>query len=229
MTDPFPPAAAIRVWDLPTRVFHAALAILVVAAIASAEAGGEWMAWHLRCGEAVLTLVAFRWAWGLVGGHWSRFAQFLPLPGPLVRHLRGRPSAADAPGVGHSPLGALSVWTFMILLTLQVATGLVADDEIATTGPLNARVDPRMARTASDWHAGWGAELLMALIALHVLAVGWYAWRRRDPLLRAMWTGDKPLPAATRASRDDPAARLYALAIWLVAAGALCALLRWAA
>ena len=228
MTDPFPSTVAIRVWDLPTRVFHVALAVLVIAAIVTAELGGNWMPWHLRCGEAVLTLVAFRWVWGFVGGHWSRFAQFLPAPARLVRHLRGRALPQDAPGVGHSPAGALSVWAFLVLLTLQVATGLVADDEIATTGPLNAHVDADLARSASDWHAGWGADLLMALIALHVLAVGWYTWRRRDPLLRAMWSGDKALPATTRASRDGGAARLLALAIWLAAGAAVLALLHWA-
>jgi len=225
-----PPHAdtAIRIWDLPTRVFHAALASLVVAAIVTAELGGNWMPWHLRCGEAVLTLLVFRWAWGFVGGHWSRFAQFLPTPARLARHLRGRPLPQDAPGVGHGPLGALSIWAFLLLLTLQVATGLVADDEIATTGPLNARVDVALARLASGWHADWGADLLIGLIALHVAAVAWYRWRGHRTLLRAMWTGDKPVPAGTRASRDDAPARLLALAIWLAAVGALAALLRWA-
>jgi cytochrome b len=220
-------ARVVRIWDLPTRLFHAALAIGVAAAIATAELGGDWMAWHLRCGEAVLSLLAFRWIWGWVGGHWSRFAQFLPSPARIVRHVRGRPDAADALRAGHNPLGALSVWAFLILLSAQVATGLVADDEIATTGPLNARVGTRLAARATHWHAGWGADLLFALIALHVLAVAWHA-RRGEPLVRAMWrTGDKSAPAATRASRDGRAARLAALAIWALAAAGTWALVRW--
>ena len=139
-----------RVWDLPTRVFHAALALAVVAAIVTAEIGDDWMAWHLVCGEAVMSLLVFRWAWGLVGGHWSRFAQFLPAPGRVLRHLRGQTNEAEAGGVGHNPLGTLSVWAFLLLLSAQVATGLVADDEIATTGPLNARVSGHLARRASE-------------------------------------------------------------------------------
>jgi len=216
----------VRIWDLPTRVFHVLLVVLVTAAIVTAEFGGDWMAWHLRCGEAVLTLLAFRWVWGLAGGRWSRFATFLPAPGRLARALRGRDGADER--VGHNALGALSVWAFLALLSAQVATGLVADDDVDTTGPLNAHVSHRLAKSASRWHAGWGADLIFALIALHVLAVAWYTWRKREPLLRAMWSGDKPLPPATPASRDDAASRLLALAIWFAAAGGVWALVRWA-
>jgi cytochrome b len=206
----------VRIWDLPTRVFHALLAVLVTAAIVTAEIGDDWMPWHLRCGEAVLALLAFRWIWGLVGGRWSRFASF----------LRGR--AGDAERIGHNALGALSVWAFLVLLSVQVATGLVADDEVDTTGPLNAHVGTRLAKRASRWHAGWGADLIFALIALHLLAIAWYTWRKREPLLRAMWRGDKPLPPDTPASRDDRASRLLALAIAAAAAGAVWGLVRWA-
>ena len=216
----------VRIWDLPTRVFHVLLAVLVMAAIVTAEVGGAWMPWHLRCGEAVLTLLAFRWAWGLAGGRWSRFANFLPGPTRLVRALRGRAGAHER--IGHNAFGALSVWAFLLLLSVQVATGLVADDDVDTVGPLNAHVGHRLAKSASRWHAGWGADLILALIALHVLAIAWYTLRRREPLLRAMWSGDKPLPPATPASRDDAVSRLAALAIWLVAAIAVWALVRWA-
>ena len=216
----------VRIWDLPTRVFHALLAVLVTTAIVTAEIGDDWMPWHLRCGEAVLALLAFRWIWGLVGGRWSRFASFLPAPAGVARALRGR--AGDAERIGHNALGALSVWAFLVLLSVQVATGLVADDEVDTTGPLNAHVGTRLAKRASHWHAGWGADLILGLIALHVLAIAWYTWRKREPLLRAMWRGDKPLPPDTPASRDDRASRLLALAIAAAAAGAVWGLVRWA-
>jgi cytochrome b len=219
-------SAPVRIWDLPTRLFHLLLAVLVTAAVVTAKVGGDWMPWHLRCGEAVLSLLAFRWAWGLVGGRWSRFATFVPAPARLARALRGRASAGER--IGHNALGALSVWTFLVLLSIQVATGLVADDDIDTTGPLNAHVSGHLARRASGWHAGWGADLILGLIALHVLAVAWYTLRKREPLLRAMWSGDKPLPPATTRSRDDAASRLLALAIWLAAAAGVWALVRWA-
>ena len=224
-----PAHAAVRVWDLPTRVFHAALALAVTAAIVTAEIGGDWMAWHPVCGEAIMSLLVFRWIWGLVGGHWSRFAQFVPSARRVVGYLRAK-AVAGRGDVGHNPLGTLSVWAFLLLLTVQVATGLVADDDVATTGPLNAHVGARLARRASGWHAGWGADLVFVLIALHLAAVAWYTWRRpahrREPVLRAMWSGDKPAPAATRASRDTAATRLLALAIWLLAAGGVAWMVR---
>jgi cytochrome b len=120
------------------------------------------------------------------------------------------------------------VWAFLLLLSLQVATGLVADDDIDTTGPLNAHVSGHLAKRASGWHAGWGADAVMALVALHVLAIGWYTWRRRAPLLRAMWTGDKPLPPGTPASIDNAGRRVLALVIWAMAAVGVWALIRWA-
>jgi len=224
LTDPV--HVPVRIWDLPTRVFHGALAVLVTAAVVTAEVGGDWMAWHLWCGEAVLSLLVFRWAWGLVGGRWSRFASFLPTPARLDRALRGRAAADD--GTGHNPLGSLSVWAFLLLLSLQAATGLVADDDVATTGPLNAHVGRHLANRASGWHAGWGANLILALIALHVIAIAWYALRRREPLLRAMWTGDKPLPPDTRASADGASSRWLALTIWVIAASGVWMLVRWA-
>jgi len=216
----------VRIWDLPTRVFHVALAVLVTAAIVTAKLGDDWMAWHLRCGETVMALLLFRWTWGVVGGRWSRLATFLPTPARLARALRGRATAEDA--IGHGALGSLSVWAFLLLLSLQVATGLVADDDVATTGPLNAHVAGRLAKRASAWHAGWGADLILALIALHVLAIGWYTLRLRAPLLRAMWSGDKPLPAGTPASADSAASRGLGLAIWAAAAVGVWALVRWA-
>ncbi|MBC7665909.1 MAG: cytochrome b/b6 domain-containing protein [Caulobacter sp.] len=219
-------AIPVRIWDLPTRLFHVGLAVGVTAAIVTAKLGGDWMAWHLRCGEAVMALLLFRWAWGFAGGRWSRLRTIVPTPARVGRALRGRATAAD--GIGHGALGSLSVWAFLLLLSLQVATGLVADDDIATTGPLNAHVAGHLAKRASGWHAGWGADLILALIGLHVLAIGWYTLRLSAPLLRAMWTGDKPLPPETPASRDDLGRRLLALVLVVAASGCVWALVRWA-
>lgn len=63
----------VRVWDLPTRLFHWSLAVTIVGSVVSAKIGGNAMVWHLRFGYAVLALLLFRLVWGLVGSHWSRF------------------------------------------------------------------------------------------------------------------------------------------------------------
>ena len=216
--DTDPASTPVRVWDLPTRLFHWLLALAVLAAIVTAHVGGNWMVWHTKLGLFVLALLLFRVVWGLIGGRWSRFASFVYSPATLLRYLRGQGGDAERLDIGHSPLGALSVFGLLGLLLVQVATGLVADDEISTTGPLNRFVAERTASRASHWHADIGQWILIALIVLHVLAIGWYLRARRNNLLRPMLLGDKPLPAGTPASADGMAQRLLALAV-----GAACA------
>ena len=223
-----PPTVPTRVWDLPTRACHWLLAACVFAAIACAEVGGNWMPWHFRCGYAAMSLLMFRWIWGFAGGRWSRFASFAPSPRRVVAYLRGAPDPRDAAGAGHNPLGALSVWALLLLLTAQVATGLFADDEIASSGPLNKFVGARAAGRLTGWHADIGGTALMALIGLHLLAIAFYARRRGRNLLHPMLTGDAPLPPAVPASRDSAGTRLLALAIWGACLAAVLALLRWA-
>ena len=204
-----------RVWDLPTRLFHWALFVCTCAAVLTACIGGNAMAWHVRLGETVLALLMFRGAWGLVGGRWSRFASFTFGPRTLWRYLRG---GDERLAVGHSPLGALAVWALLGWLLLQVGTGLIADDQIATTGPLASKVSEAASERASGWHAGPGQWGLYVLVGLHVLAIVVYALRRRD-LLTPMISGDKDLPEGTPASRDGWGTRLLALALFALCAG----------
>ena len=124
----------VRVWDLPTRLFHWALVVCVIGQIITANVGGNWMNWHLRLGYTVLTLLLFRLVWGFVGGHWSRFSSFLYAPSTVLNYLRGQ--ARPEHRVGHNPLGAFSVFALLAILLLQVGSGLFSDDEIAFTGPL---------------------------------------------------------------------------------------------
>ena len=205
----------IRIWDLPTRLFHWTLALCVVALIVTAKLGGNAMNWHLRLGYAVLALLVFRLLWGLVGGHWSRFASFFPTPGRLLRYLSGRSTPEET--AGHTPLGALSVFALLGVLAVQVTTGLMSDDEIAFAGPLTARVSGDAVSAATGWHAGWGQWLVIGLVALHVLAVVYYQLRRKG-LVRAMLVGDKRLAQPVPASRDGARTRL--LALLLLALGA---------
>jgi cytochrome b len=215
----------VRIWDLPTRVFHALLALAVVGAVVSAKIGGAAMAWHFRFGYLVFALLLFRLLWGFLGGRWSRFASFLHSPAVTLRYLRGRSSPADAVDVGHSPLGALSVFAVLGVLAVQVATGLVGDDEIANVGPLNRLVSGATGLAATAWHKGWGQWTILALVALHVAAVAVYAWRGRN-LVAPMVHGDKTLPAGTPGSDDARAMRLRALVLALSSAVAVWAVVR---
>jgi cytochrome b len=223
MNDPRPGtgASAVRVWDLPTRLFHWLLALTVVGSVVSAKIGGNAMVWHFRFGYLVLGLLAFRLLWGLVGGRWSRFASFFYGPGEVLRYLRGQSRPGEHHDVGHNPLGSLSVLALLGVLVLQVATGLVADDEIANVGPLNRFVSGALAGNATHWHKDYGQWLVLALVALHVAAIVYYLLRKNNNLVRPMLVGDKALPPGTPPSTDSAGTRLLALALAaLCAAGA---------
>ena len=215
----------VRIWDLPTRLFHVVLALAVVGAVASAKIGGAAMAWHFRFGYLVFGLLVFRLVWGFMGGRWSRFASFLHSPAATLRYLRGRAAPGDGLDVGHSPLGALSVFAVLALLAVQVATGLVGDDEIASVGPLNRYVAPATGLAATAWHKGWGQGIILGLVALHLVAVALYAWRGRN-LVAPMWHGDKTLPAGTPGSDDAMPMRLRALVLALASALVVWAVVR---
>lgn len=216
---PEPVLAPVRVWDLPTRVFHWGLASVVALSVVSAKIGGDAMAWHFRSGYLVLTLLSFRLLWGLVGGRWSRFASFIYTPGTLLRYVRGRAAPDERLEVGHTPTGALSVLALLALLAAQLATGLVADDEIAHQGPLYRHASSDTVLAATAWHQSWGQWLVLALVALHLLAIAYHGLHRRLNLTRPMFSGDKLLPAATPASADGMPQRVLALVLLLLCAG----------
>ncbi|RQP24117.1 cytochrome b/b6 domain-containing protein [Piscinibacter terrae] len=222
------PLLPTRVWDLPTRLFHWVLATCVIASIVSAQIGGNAMVWHFRLGYVVFTLLAFRLVWGLIGGHWSRFARFIYAPQTVLRYLRGQSRDDEHHEVGHSPLGAFSVFGLLGILAVQVATGLVADDEIANTGPLIKFVSGAVSGKATSWHKTWGQWIIISLIVLHVVAIVFYLVGRKRNLVKPMILGDKDLPSGTPASVDHWGVRGVALVVitlcgagvaWLVSLG----------
>lgn len=208
----------IRVWDLPTRAFHWLLAISVIGMVATAKLGGNWMEWHLRLGHVVLALLIFRLLWGFFGGHWSRFASFVFGPAAVWRYLRGE--APDHHRIGHSPLGALSVFALIAVLLLQVATGLLSDDEIAFFGPLARFVDGNTVSQATSFHKDIGQWLVIALVGLHLVAIVVYQFVKRHNLVGPMVHGDKALATAGPSSRDGVSQRALALVLALLSFGA---------
>jgi cytochrome b len=218
----------IRVWDLPTRTFHWVLALCVVGSLVSAWIGGNAMVWHQRIGYLVFALLAFRLVWGIVGGRWSRFATFVRWPSATWRYVRGRSAPGELHHVGHNPLGAWSVIAMLGVLAAQVGSGLFADDEIMTTGPLVRFVSGATSGLLTTWHTTWGQWLILGLVGLHLAAVLFYLLRHRTNLIGPMLHGDKHLTADVPASIDNTGSRLLALAIlalcgvavaWLVSLG----------
>ena len=219
---------AVRVWDLPTRLFHWTLALCVVGSVVTAKIGGNALIWHMRLGFVVFSLLAFRLLWGFVGGRWSRFASFIYSPATLWRYLRGQGRGDEHLDVGHSPLGAGSVFALLLFLAVQVASGLFADDEIATTGPFNKFVSTATGLALTSYHKTVGQWVLIGLVVLHVLMIVLYRVRHKRDLIGPMLGGDKMLPANVPACADSPATRALAALLlaacaggvaWLVALG----------
>lgn len=208
----------VRVWDLPTRLFHWALVAFVIGLAVSGTIGGNAMVWHFRFGYAVLTLLLFRIFWGIVGGRWSRFTSFVYAPASVIAYLKGQGKPEHK--VGHSPIGAGSVFAMLLVLLAQVSSGLLSDDEIAFAGPLTRFVSNASVSLATNYHKNIGKWLLLALVVLHLLAIGFYLLRKHN-LVGAMLHGDKTLVLPAPASRDDAASRLMALVLLVACAAAV--------
>lgn len=211
----------VRIWDLPTRLFHWLLAICVLGLVVTGQFGGNAMVWHFRLGYTVLTLLLFRLVWGLTGGHWSRWTQLPMAPTQVLGYLFGR-STGHA-WAGHNPAGSWSLVLMLVWLLLQVSTGLVSDDEIANAGPLSALVSGAIVSAATAWHKGLGKGVLFALVLVHVAAIVWYQIRKKEALTPAMLHGNKVLHEPVQPSRDDLSSRLLAVVLLLACA----AFVRW--
>ncbi len=212
----------VRIWDLPTRLFHWLLAASVIGLIITANIGGNAMLWHFRLGYSVLTLLLFRIIWGLVGGRWSRFTAFLYSPASLLRYLRGQAPATQK--ISHNPLGALSVFGLLFFLLAQVGSGLFSDDEIAAAGPLTALVSGDSVARATWYHTDIGAWILLTMVGLHLLSILFYTVVKKDALLGPMLHGNKHLAQSdVPPSRDNAFSRLAALGVFLICAAAV----RW--
>ena len=219
------PPFTVRIWDLPTRIFHWALAACVLGLVISGNIGGNAMVWHFRLGYGVFGLLLFRGIWGFVGGHWSRWSN-LPLGlSSVQRYLLGRAHPQEM--AGHNPLGSWSVLALLFFLCLQVATGLISDDEIANMGPLSSLVSGSWVSLATNWHKHFGKLILILLVVLHLTAIAWYSWRKRQALVAAMWHGDKVLPEAVTASNDQAKMRRRAAACLLAACVMVAFVLSW--
>jgi len=201
----------IRLWDLPTRLFHWLLVLAVVAAVVSGQIGGKLIDLHGKIGLAIVGLIAFRVVWGFVGSTYARFAQFMPTPARIRVYLKG-----EWRGLGHNPLGGLSVVTLLLLLSAQVASGLFANDDIAFTGPLYGLIDKSLSDRLSGLHHLL-SNALIALVVLHIGAVIFHGRVKKDDLIKPMLTGWKEGVSGEPARGGG----LVALIVALIIAGAV--------
>lgn len=207
------PVKKIRIWDLPTRLFHIAFALCVIGAIVSVKLGNKWMDWHVRLGITALALLIFRVIWGIAGPRYARFSQFLCGPATVWRYIKAirQPTHAQP---GHNPLGALSVIAMLLIIGIQAVTGLFANDEILTQGPFAQFVSDATSSLMTSLHSK-NEPFVYLIIILHLLAILIYTLRGQNlvgPMLHGDVSLDK-LPPRTQQARDDLSVRIAALVI----------------
>jgi len=215
----------IRVWDLPTRLFHWALVVSVTGSIVTVKIGGNWMEWHFRCGYTILTLLLFRIVWGFIGSRYARFVHLLARPSRILSSARVLWSTTGYSGPGHSPLGGVAVLALLAAFIFQAVTGLFSNDDIASEGPLAFRISKSRSDFISDLHSS-NAVVIYVLLGLHVLAIAYYYWRQGRNLVGPMITGSASPPAGGTSDperwigiQDDAALWIRALLVLAACAG----------
>lgn len=216
--------SSVRVWDLPTRLFHWLLVILVSVNLYTGFLGGlREMNLHMQSGYAILALVLFRLLWGVIGSARSRFGDFVRGPRAVLAYARGLMRGQGSESVGHNPLGGWSVMALLLVLAVQATTGLFSNDDIFTEGPLAKLVSKATSDMLTSVHDA-GVRVLIALIVLHLAAVAFYWLAKGQNLIRPMITGRKR-PGEAPVAADQPFAPLWraglatavaAAAVWAI-------------
>ena len=208
-------ARSVLVWDLPTRLFHWLLATAVTVGLATGFLAPEaWLGVHMAAGYVVLGLLSFRVIWGFFGSEYSRLASFAYPARRVIEHLRGLMLLRPPPYLGHNPAGAVMIFALFAVLVALVVTGLIELAGEEKQGPLAGVVGYALGNGAKPVH--WIlASILLAMIALHLAGVLVGTWLLKEPLIRAMITGRKPLPADAPLPRPRPARPVMA-ASWLM-------------
>jgi cytochrome b len=210
-----PPMQRVKIWDPWVRLVHWGLVLLLGLSWWSAETGR--MDLHLTSGYLMLTLVLFRIGWGIWGSDTARFTRFLRSPLAAFTHLRHLGRREPDTELGHNAAGGWMVLVILAILLVQVGTGLFADDQVLTRGPLAAHVSGETSDFATFIHIR-NFNLILGLVGLHVVAVLLYLALKRQNLVGPMVTGAKWLPATL--ARHTPRLGSPVLALgWLVVVG----------
>ena len=193
------------VWDVPVRLFHWTLVILLVTSYFSGRAGGDWMKLHFWSGYAILTLLLFRIAWGFVGSTTARFSHFVKGPAAWFVYLRDLLTGRRTYDVGHNPVGGIMVLVLIFAVLAQATAGLFsADTDLGTVnGPLANAIADKWVDRLTAFHKFW-VNVIWCLVALHVLAAITYLVWKRQNLIGAMFTGRKPLDHVAEAGKPAP-------------------------
>jgi cytochrome b len=215
------PPRIILVWDFPTRLFHWLLVIFVIISFVTGNIGGNAMLYHSWSGFAILVLILFRLIWGFVGSGESRFVTFVKDPFAVVRYAMSLLRRDSPHYLGHNPLGGWSIIAMLCALAIQATTGMFANDDIATEGPLYEWVSKATSDGLTRIHR-LNQEVIIALVSIHVLAVLFYFFYKRENLVKPMitgvkqWRGTEPEPVTGHTWIAATITGLVGLAVYIL-------------
>ncbi|HXS72637.1 MAG TPA: cytochrome b/b6 domain-containing protein [Rhodanobacteraceae bacterium] len=182
-----------KVWDMPTRAFHWALAVLILLQYGTADWHWLNMQWHVRFGYATLALILFRIIWGFAGSQTARFRDFVRGPRRVIGYARDLLAKRAGFNIGHNPLGGWSVLAMLSCLLLQTFTGLFSSNRRHTEfGPWAAHIPEAWTRRMTEIHQ-INQNVLLVLIGLHIAVVLAYWIGKDENLIGPMLHGRKPL------------------------------------
>jgi len=211
----------IIVWDLPTRIFHWCLVLLIIVSVVASEAEAYWMMdVHMYSGFSIMVLMIFRVLWGFFGGRHARFADFIRGPGTVLSYFQQLRQRIIPDYRGHNPAGGWSVVVLLLLISVQAVTGLYSNDDILTEGPLADTVSKAFSDQMT-WIHHVNSNLLFVMVGLHVLVIVIHRLMG-DNLVRAMIRGRKPDHGASPGNEKVPAEGNKFIAVLIV--GAACGL-----
>jgi cytochrome b len=218
----------MRVWDLPTRLFHWVLVVAVAIATLTGYVSPEWwMGVHLWAGYVIVLLLVFRLVWGVFGSEYSRLTSFAHAPRQLGEHLRGLFLLRPPHYLGHNPTGAVMIAALMVVLTGLTVSGLIVLGGEEKQGPLAGVVYYVTGNTAKIVHSTL-VDILLVMIAGHIIGAIVESLLMRENLIAAMITGRKRLPVGMtvpRPRRARPIAALCSVGGFAVISGGVLAYL----
>lgn len=213
------PSGRVKAWDVPTRLFHWSLVILIATSYVTRHYVAD-LKWHKWSGYAILTLIVFRLLWGLVGSSTARFSSFIYAPWTAACYGRDFLLRRPRHYLGHNPLGGAMVLVMLGLVAAQGLTGLFSydDHDALDGGPLASRISEPLVAAITKWHI-WLFDVILIVVAMHILANLAYIFWKRENLVKPMITGWKAPDAFEDQAEASIAPAGRALLCVLVAVG----------
>ena len=210
------PLRAVKIWDLPVRLFHWLLVVLFLFSFLSGKLKGNWMEWHMYSGYTILALVVFRILWGFTGSTHARFSSFLAGPAAGLSFAKKLLSKSPAHVAGHNPIGGWMVVVLLLSLLLQAGTGLFANDDISVEGPLYNFVSKEFSDRLTTIHY-YNFNILFCLAVAHLAAVIFHVFVKKENLVSAMFTGKRHLDPGVEVPAAHFASSRRALVLFVLA------------